>query len=660
MDFFQHQDLARRNARVMVVLYLLAVAGVVLAVDLVVGISCVYLMDGNPWNPFQLRRVPREVYLWGAAATVSVIFVASLRQIFRLAEGGSAVAAMVGARPVVAATGDPLERRLLNIVEEMAIASGVRVPSVYVMDGEAGINAFAAGYDVSNAVIAVTRGTLETLNRDELQGVIGHEFSHILNGDMWLNIKMMGVLSGIVFIGGIGSFLMRVNEDSSNKKDDSRGNLQVFLLGLALFVIGYVGTVFARLIKAAVSRQREFLADASSVQFTRNPDGIAGALDQIRASGRGALVANRYAEDMSHMYFGQGISVWMSGLFDTHPPIEERIRRVRPGFLPGRYRQSRDASVSDASAAGPVAAYAFAGAPAPDGQRRNDAGAAWGRSAGESAKLVGTLDAGKVDYAARLISRLPAELRSAMNDPEGASAVMVASLLAPKQEVLDLQVAAVGTLGEVALAERARALVPMLARLGRGFDLTLVDLSLPAIKSGPDEAKRRLLAALEAVIHADRRVSLHEFVVLTLVKSQLAPRARPGAAKAKSLSSMRIDAVLLLSLVAYAGRKPGADPALDREVESAFSAGAALAGMADARLLPKSDFSLSAAGASLDNLKEVAPLAKAVLVKALFAVVSADGTIRLMEAELMRLIGAVLDCPLPPLIEEIDPATLAA
>jgi hypothetical protein len=200
----------------------------------------------------------------------------------------------------------------------------------------------------------------------------------------------------------------------------------------------------------------------------------------------------------------------------------------------------------------------------------------------------------------------------------------------------------------------------MLASLGRGFDLMLVDLSLPAIKSGPDEDKRRLVAALEAVIHADRRVSLHEFVVLTLVKTQLAPRAKSGAVAPKSLSSMRNDAVLLLSLVAYAGRKPGADPALDREVDSAFAAGAAVAGMADARLLPRNEFSLAAAGASLDNLKAVAPLAKAVLVKALFAVVSADGTIRLMEAELMRLIGAVLECPLPPLIEEVDPATLAA
>ncbi|MBS0336672.1 MAG: M48 family metallopeptidase [Proteobacteria bacterium] len=659
MDFFQQQDLARRNTRVMVILYLIAVAGVVLAVDLVLAVAYLNIAELR-FRPgtgpvAMLHAVPRGLYLWGALGTVGVIFSASLVQMLQLVQGGRAVAEMVGARAISRDTSDPLEKRLLNIVEEMAIASGVRVPQAYVMDGESGINAFAAGYDVSNAIVAVTRGTLETLSRDELQGVIGHEFSHILNGDMWLNIKMIGVLSGIVFIGGIGSFLMRTVRSS----DDNKSAGGIFLLGLALFLVGYVGTFFARLIKAAVSRQREFLADASSVQFTRNPDGIAGALDQIRASGRGALIANRYAEDMSHMYFGQGISVWMGGLFDTHPPIDERISRVRPGFQASRYRQARAAAEPEASAVeGVGAASGFAGAPAPDGQRASDKGAAWGRSAGESAKLVGTLDAGKVDFAARLIARLPFELRSAMNETQGACAVMVASLLAPKQEVLEAQLAAVRALGQDPLAERARSLMPLIARLGRGFDLMLVDLSLPSIKAGTDADRRDLLAALEAVIHADRRVSLHEFVVLTLVKTQLAPRAKPGAVKTKPLAALRAEVVLALSLIAYAGRKPGADPALDREVEAAFAAGAAVAGVADARLTPKSEFSLDAAGTALANLMTVAPLAKAILVKALFAVVSADGTIRLMEAELMRLIGAVLDCPLPPLIEDIDPATL--
>lgn len=676
MDFFEHQDAARKNTRVMIGLYLLAVAGVVLAVDFVLAVAYLYAGGGDSFKPGLISAVPGVVYVAGAVVTVIVIAGASLVQIFQLRDGGDAVAAMAGARLVDQDTKDPLEKRFLNVVEEMAIASGVRVPKAYVMDEESGINAFAAGYDVSNAIIAVTRGTLETLTRDELQGVVGHEFSHILNGDMWLNIKMIGVLSGIVFISSIGGFLMRSNSNRSSSRDDDKGNLQVFLFGLALFLVGYIGTFFARLIKAAVSRQREFLADASSVQFTRNPDGIAGALDQIKASGRGALIANRYAEDMSHMFFGQGISVWMSGLFDTHPPLDERIARVRPGFQRARYRQARaSAAPVDGSAIGTgfgsVAGFAGAGggvgagagapahAAAVDGQRVSDVGNAWGRTASESAKMVGSLDAGKVDFASRMLARLSPEFRSAMMEVEGASAVLVATLLATKADVMSGQVEALRAAQLGAVAERASALMPQVNALGRGFDLLLIDLCLPAIKAAGDEDKRRVVTALETVIHADRRVSLHEFVVLTLVKTQLAPRLNPGSAKTKPLTALAREVVLVLSLVAYAGRKPGQDPALDREVTEAFAAGAKVAGLPDAHLLPKEDFSMDAAGLALNELMSVAPLSKAVLVKALFAVVSVDGTIRLMEAELMRLIGAVLDCPLPPLIDEVDPATLA-
>jgi len=675
MDFFEHQEAARKNTRVMVGLYLLAVAGVVLAVDIVLGVVYIHALGGQISKPGLLLAVPNAVYLWGAAGTVAVIAGASLTQILQLRDGGSAVAEMVGARLVGQDTSDPLEKRFLNIVEEMAIASGVRVPQSYVMDGEQAINAFAAGYDVSNAVVAVTRGTLETLSRDELQGVIGHEFSHILNGDMWLNIKMIGVLSGIVFISSIGGFLMRSNSNSNRRSRDDKGNMQIFLIGLALFLIGYIGTIFARLIKAAVSRQREFLADASSVQFTRNPDGIAGALDQIKASGRGALIDNRYAEDMSHMYFGQGISVWAHGLFDTHPPLEERIARVRPGFQRTQYRQARESAAPTAGGAigtgfGAVSGFSGAGGgvgagadsppPAADGQRSSDIGNAWGRTAAESANLVGKLDAGKVDFASRLLASLTPDLRAAMKELEGASAVLVATLLAAKPEVMDLQVEALHAAQLGRLADRAGALMPQVSRLGRGFDLMLIDLCLPAIKAGTDEDKRRIVQALEIVINADRRVSLHEFVVLTLVRTQLAPRPKPGSVKTKPLATLDQELVLVLSLLAYAGRKPGRDPALDREVADAFAAGARAANLADALLLPKERLSLDSAGKALNELALVPPLAKAVLVKSLFAVVTVDGTIRLMEAELMRLIGAVLECPLPPLIDEVDPATLAA
>ncbi len=275
MNFFERQDAARRGSRMLVVVFIAAVICIVAAIDLVMAAAWLWA-NADDKGP---HGIPSGLFVFVSVATVGVIFGVSL---FKMAAlrigGGAAVARMVGARRVEPATKDPLERRLLNVVEEMAIAAGTRVPAVYILDDEKGINAFAAGYDVSNCIVTVTRGTLETLTRDELQGVIGHEFSHIVNGDMSLNIRMIGVLAGIVFLGAIGGFVMRNTEGRSKEAG------ALFFAGLGLFIIGYIGLFFARLIKASVARQREFLADASGVQFTRNPDGLAGALDQIRAS----------------------------------------------------------------------------------------------------------------------------------------------------------------------------------------------------------------------------------------------------------------------------------------------------------------------------------------------------------------------------------------
>jgi Zn-dependent protease with chaperone function len=585
--------------------------------------------------------------------TAAVILVVSLVNVAKLAGGGAAVARMIGAREVARDTRDPLERRLLNVVEEMAIASGIRAPAVYVMDGEKGINAFAAGYDVSNTVVAVTHGALTTLTRDELQGIIGHEFSHILNADIRLDISMIGVLAGILFLSAIGVFMMR----------NARGKAALIILavGLGLFIIGYVGLFFGRIIKAAVSRQREFLADASSVQFTRNPDGIAGALDQIRAST--ALISSRRAEDLSHMFFVQGIRVWLGALFDTHPPIDERIERVHPGFQAAPYRQRRALAAPAAGRPVPAQAAGFS-APGPvpiaepESRRTGDLASAWASSPEESAKLVGTLDAGKVDFASRLLAGLPAPLREQMRDAEGARAVLIALLFASDDEVMQGQVQALESTGLRTLAERAKSCVALTRPLGPAFHLPVMDLALPAVKSSSDKAKLDLLAALDAVIHADRRVSLHEFVVWTLVRTQLGKPTPPRAPKYRSVAHVRDDALRVLGLIAYAGQTAAAGPG--SQIAQAFAKGAAEMGLEHSGAPGRESLSLKQVSQALEKLKDLAPLAKAVLIKGLFAAVTADGKIRVAEAELMRLVGAVLDCPLPPLFESLDPAAVGA
>jgi Zn-dependent protease with chaperone function len=665
-SFFENQSLARRNTKILVLLYALAVAGVILAVDLVLAGIYVASQDWVHAGPeltwaMRMHAVPRSIYLWGAIGTALVIFSVSGYHMAQLGGGGRTVADMIGARRIAPDTRDPLERRLLNVVEEMAIASGVRVPGVYVMDGEGGINAFAAGFEPADSVVAVTRGTLQTLNRDELQGVVGHEFSHILHGDMRLNIRMIGILAGIVFVGSVGEFIMRRSPDA-----DSKGVVPVFLGGLCLFLIGYIGLFFARLIKAAVSRQREFLADASSVQYTRNPDGIAGALDQIQISSSGTIIANRHAEDLSHMFFGQGIHVRLSALFDTHPPVQERIAHVHERFDRASYRKTRASAVvevgpdSDPSGEKGVskkdAAAAFIATAASAGRRGADLGTAWGRSAGESARLVGSMDGAKVDYAVKLLDALPPALRERLREPEGARAAMVALLLAPKDDVLKVQLEALTAKGMGALAEQARRVELLTRRLGPAFHLPVVDLALPAVKSASEASKAELLEALQAVIYADRRVSLHEFVILTLVRSLLAPRAKPGAGGSLKIGQLQDPVLVVLSLLAHAGTRQDATGQRGAALAAAMGVGLKEMGLPDAPSV--SALTLETAAEALEQLKKLAPMQKAVLIKGLFAAVTSDGVIRVVEAELMRLVGAVLDCPLPPLLESVDPATL--
>jgi len=614
LNFFEQQELARRHTRVLVLLYVLAVAAVAAAVSAVVAGAYLMAKAQHAPVPPSLASVPPSLW-WGAAlGTLAVILAVTVVQTLRLGSGGETVARMAGGREVTAGTSDPLERRLLNVVEEMAIASGARVPKVYVLPGEAAINAFAAGTEQTNAVVAVTRGTLESLNRDELQGVVGHEFSHVLHGDMRLNLRMMGVLAGIVFLGALGAFLMRGAGRTGGRRDAAA----VLAVGLGLFVVGYTGLFFARLIKSAVARQREFLADASSVQYTRNPEGLAGALDQIRTSGRGTLIANRFAEDMSHMYFGDSVRLGLAALFATHPPLEERIRRVVPGFEAAGYRARRaspEAPDDDSERRRKAAeALLVTAAATSRGQRAEDASQAWGHTPQASAALVGQVDPGKVQAARRLLDALPEPMREALREPAGA-----------RQVVLEM------------VSRR-----PGAGRLPPALRLPVLDMALPALKRMDEAERSSFLASVEGVVRADRRLTLHEFVLLAMLRAQLAPPPRAAGVPA-SLESRRPAALVLLTLIALAS---------GNEPRGAFEAGAAQLGFAGAELLGRERLTPEAVQSALDALRALAPAGKQRLVAGLFAAATADGRIRLGEAELLRLVGAVLECPLPPFFAE--------
>lgn len=653
MDFFEQQQRARRKTALMVFLFLLAVAAIVLAVDLVLAVAwtAVFLDTGlfESMNPRE--RVPPQVYLGGAIAALAVIAAGSLYRMLQLSQGGAAVAEMVGARRVAPDARDALERRLLNVVQEMAIASGITMPLVYVMDGEQGINAFAAGYSPNEAAITVTRGALEKLSRDELQGVIGHEYSHILNGDMRLNVRLLGVIAGIVVIGAIGRTIMEAGQGRSDSGGKRRaGDARIFLAGLALFLIGWIGVFFGRLIKAAVSREREYLADAASVQFTRNPEGIAGALYSIGQSS--GSIANRHAEELSHMYFSQALASAWNGLFDTHPPLEDRIKRVLGGrrllFLRGRARKTSVSAEGSAPEVLEGAASAFGGAPS--GAAVPAMGIEWGRragdetistSAGRVVDSVGNPTLRHMDYARALLLDLPAAVREAIGSVEGAQAALFALLVAPDGEARERQAAMIAEDAGESIAAQVFALEQALRPLGVRARLPVLELALPALRDVPQARRDQLLARVKLLIEADRRVTLFEFVLVTICRRHFAPPPRGvPPVKHRSAGAAADETAIVLSLLAHAGQA-GRD---------AFDRALATLGITGQRLREPAELKFPEVETALYELKLIAPLAKPALIKAGLALVMADDTISVAEGELMRAICAALDTPLPPVL----------
>ena len=332
MNFFEAQDKARRNTLWLVLLFTLAVAGLIVLTNLFLLSVYVYLKTEQfVVSPETLSYF----YSWEEFAIVGLgvcllVLGGSLFKALSLSGGGPTIAEMLGGRLVSHGTTDLQQRQLLNVVEEMAIAAGMPIPQVYLLS-DTSINAFAAGLSPANAVIGITEGTLTRLNREELQGVIAHEFSHIANGDMRLNIRLLAILHGILLIGLVGYFMFRSLRFAGRARKGAGGIFALAAIGVGLMVIGYAGSFFGQWIKAIVSRQREYLADSSAVQFTRNKDGIAGALKKIGGSSHvGSYLSSPSAPEYSHAYFANGISSFWQSLFATHPPLETRIRRIEP------------------------------------------------------------------------------------------------------------------------------------------------------------------------------------------------------------------------------------------------------------------------------------------------------------------------------------------
>lgn len=626
MDFYTHQSAARRQTRWLVVAFIVAVVLVVLALDIVL-----FSLFGSGeeqqalFTPIDFALRHPGPALFCTLIALGVIGLSSLFKSYQLRDGGGVVATSLGGVRVERDTGDFKRKRLHNIVEEMAIASGVPMPEIYVLDHENGINAFAAGHTPANAAVAVTHGALEKLNREQLQGVIAHEFSHILNGDMRLNIQLMGWLYGLFVVGLIGRTLLRW---APRGRKGAAGLLGV---GLAVTVLGYFGLLAGRILQAAVSRQRERLADASAVQFTRNPLGLKDALIKIAGFGAGSKMSSANTEQVAHMLFASGIK----RAFATHPPIEERIKLLDPRFnLKDLPRLAAEASVDVPDAEEIASARSVVSNLAPASV-----------SAREIATQVGRPQTIHVQHARELRLQLPESLREFVESSGKARSMVLALLLSQDEFVRKKQlrlIALAVPVGEIAWIEE---ITPVVRDLEPFLRLPALLQIFPVLRRLPLDERRVLAELAEQLIHADARIDVFEFCLSKLLSTlltdeieALAPHGR------KSLA----DAMQAIHVVfAVLARSGAAD---ELQARRAYEAGMQLVfPMRRPEYISYEDWP-ARLDKAISTLEQLQPFAKQAVVEGLARAVAHDDMLSVSEAELLRTVCAAIHCPLPPLL----------
>jgi Zn-dependent protease with chaperone function len=671
MDFFEAQDRARRRSKRLVFLFILAVIGIVFSSYAAVMAGINVSNDGQRlqsdyweyqrtarWSdrPFVHRWWNPQLFLAIAGGTVAVVGLASLFKWSQMRQGGSAVAEMVGGRAVDPKNTDIRERRLLNVVEEMAIASGIPMPAVYVLDEEPGLNAFAAGLTTADAAVAVTRGTLDKLTRDELQGVVAHEFSHILNGDMRLNVRITAIVFGILVIGLLGRGILRSlgrGRIGGGGGKNKGGTIALILaVGLAMMIIGYVGYFFGRLIQAAVSRQREFLADASAVQFTRNPLGIGGALKKIGGYALGGTMTNNHAGEIGHFFIAQAFKSNFGGLWATHPPLDERIKAVEPNWDGKLFDPPEVVDIENESFA--MAGFGGGTRYAADETLRRVQEAqpdlppplSTTRVAFQPAKAmadIGALTDSHFRNAQLLLDAIPTRLRDAVHDTATAQVVVFGLLLNGDKVARDAQQALVEKHAGAGAAAQLAGFRPALSVLDPAARLPLLQLALPALRSLDAAGLDGFATVLDELVHADAKVTPFEYALQKMLLSQLRLARKPSrAVQFDSFPAVAGEIAVLLSALAHFSPTASA---------AAFNAGATQLPLLAGRLalLEPAACGLEQVDTALDKLAVSSlPIKKRLLVAAAH-VVGSDGTISTEEGELYRALAATLDLPMPAL-----------
>ncbi|MGA0438781.1 MAG: M48 family metallopeptidase [Limisphaerales bacterium] len=642
MDFFEHQEQAKGSSTRLVILFGLAVVALTAILYLSIAATLVYVTreEGEAalslWNP--------ELLFWVVLGNSLVIGCGSLLKILELRGDGGKIAQMLGGRLVHPETKDPAEQRLMNVVEEMAIASGVTMPEVYVLKDRS-INAFAAGSNPSEAVIGVTTGCMHLLSRDELQAVMAHEFSHILNGDMRLNIRLMGLLNGILGLAIIGRILL---EFTSREEKNP-----LPLLGVLLLILGGAGLFFGKWIKSAVSRQREYLADASAVQFTRNPEAMTGALKKIGGLASGGRIQHAHAEEASHLFFENGLTSRLGSIMSTHPPLADRIRRIDPQF-DGNFPQitfEPTVSVVDQEPQLDLTQEShspdFMQSAVMAGMMMGGSRMAWNPD--QAVQTAGKPGQVQLQYAEALIQKLDLDLHAATHDPFGAQALVFAMLLSKETDLQTEQLETLEQQSSPELVREINLLHPKVAAMDPRAKLPAVDLAIPSLKQLSPSQFNTFSSNLRWLVESDQQIDLFEYALQKVLERHLKSHFEETSSAADayhSLIPLLPHCRLLISGFAHIGHT---DPAA---ISHAFQQGTAGLGEHGKKLqlLDNADCGLGDMDQAIDHLNQATLTLRKKVVDCLAHTVGADGEVTLQEAELLRAFADALGCPIPPFV----------
>lgn len=632
MNFFEHQDQARKNTKKLIFLFIAAVVSLI-AITTAVVASFLYYFEFHNNKRFQNYDSGGVFFVssfvsWELIGIISffvgsLILCGTLYKLHQLSQGGDVVATSLGGTLITQDSDDADERKALNVVAEMAIASGTPIPNLYRLD-ESGINAFAAGTKPQNAAIGLTSGCISSLSRDELQGVVAHEFSHILHGDMLINMRLSGTLHGILMIGLIGRSMMHGNRRSRLSSSKSSGN-NAAILGIALLAVGYIGIFFGKMIKSAVSRQREFLADASAVQFTRNPLGISGALKKIGGNHTHAQLTHPASEEFSHLFFGNALAPSLNQLFATHPPLEQRINRIEPNWN-GSFVSSSTANEPQSNPDSAISGFSSSTA----------------TSLATSIDQIGEVSPESIEKAKYILEGIPDELTKASQNPFSARAIVYCLLLnsSDRNEKNWQQLKRSSHPVSYRLTEELHSHVLQLPAREK---LPLFELCLPAIGQISEPQEKVFKKNVIDLIKSDKHVSVFEWALYRLLKNKLEQTPKRSRT-IKSFSHIAPACQQLLSTIAHSENN-----CIERDLEASFTEASNLLGLENLTLLTKEQVNLPMLDSCLQQLNQIAPLKKPTLLKAVSIIIQSDKIVSTSEHELFRAIADCLDCPMPPL-----------